>query len=50
MKEPPVEKLLSCSVEDLGMADIPLLLRDYQRIAMLAGKAVRLLELNLNAD
>eukprot|EP00038_Savillea_parva_P018022 m.22178 g.22178 ORF g.22178 m.22178 type:complete len:461 (-) comp3964_c0_seq1:246-1628(-) len=42
--EPPVNKFLECSVEDLTMVDIPLLLADYKRIVKLTGKAKALLE------
>ena len=38
LHEPVVSKFLACSVEDLQMGDIPVLLADYKRIAGLQGK------------
>ena len=38
LHEPVVTKFLSCSVEDLQMGDIPVLLADYKRIAGLQSK------------
>ena len=35
LKEPPVAKLVECSIEELSMMDIPLLLSDYKRLAAL---------------
>ena len=49
MKEPAVAKLATCSVEDLGMGDIPLLLRDYQRMVKLATRLSAALEANFGS-
>lgn len=46
-QEPPVEKFLHCTIEELGMADIPLLLADYKRLAALNDNLVRTLKLNV---
>ena len=38
LKEPPVARFTQCSVEELSMLDIPVLLADYKRLAKLNGQ------------
>lgn len=46
--EPPVERFLTCSTEDLCMTDIPLLLADYKRMARLCESLTATLKLNVS--
>lgn len=48
VSEPPVTKFLHCTIEELGMADVPLLLADYKRLAALNDSLARTLRLNVS--
>lgn len=41
-----IDKYLTCSVDDLTMRDIPVLLRDYQRLSRLVDRMAKTLQLN----